>query len=53
MSSNYSSDEISSILLKIVNNEEVFNYGNSIIPEFKRLGILPDETPVVQPCDET
>ena len=53
MSSIYSPDEIRSILLKITSDTEVFKYGNSIIPEFRRLGVLPDETVIAPPCDDT
>lgn len=53
MSSNYSPDEIRSILLNITSDADVFKYGNSIIPEFKRLGVLPDETVLAPPCDDT
>lgn len=53
MSSNYSPDEICNILLNITSDLDVFKYGNSIIPEFKRLGVLPDETVLAPPCDDT
>ncbi|CAO1423422.1 unnamed protein product [Diamesa hyperborea] len=54
MSSHYSPDEIRTILLNITSDPDVFKYGNSLIPEFKRLGVLPDEKAVLAPlCDDT
>lgn len=53
MFSNYSPDQIHTLLLNITKDPDVFKYGDSLIPQFKRLGVLPEETLSAPPCDDT